>query len=312
MAIDHDPVTAFRLRGSPRPGGGSRIFPRHRKVHVHKHRKAAGQTPKAAVRALVQKTSSDPGGNARPRTIPGKVLSAVLVGGAVVAIGYPVVAGADPEPAPSSTQVRPAAQASPAPAALPGPAAVPAPAAPSAPEVRPQAVTKSFAVDYEAQETGYWCGPAATRIALSAKTKDLPSQATLATELGTTENGTDHIRQIVDVLNKRLAGTGTQYVTKEWAGRQVTPEMKDELWADTVRNVDAGKATVANIVAAPGNQPPGYPANQTIYHYVSVIGYNAENKTVHISDSARFSGIEEHWLSLDQVASLIKSKGYAA
>ncbi|WP_461155014.1 C39 family peptidase [Saccharopolyspora tripterygii] len=184
--------------------------------------------------------------------------------------------------------------------------------APSAPEVRPQAVTKSLAVDYQAQETGYWCGPAAARIALSAVTKDLPSQAALANELGTTENGTDHISQFVDVLNKRLEGTRAPYVTKEWAGRPITPEMKNELWSDVVRNVDAGKATVTNIVAAPGNQPPGYPADQTIYHYVSVVGYNAENKTVHISDSARFSGITEHWLSLDQLASLIQTKGYAA
>jgi hypothetical protein len=36
-------------------------------------------------------------------------------------------------------------------------------------------------VDNQIRETGYWCGPAATRIALSA----------LAAELGTTENGTD-------------------------------------------------------------------------------------------------------------------------
>ncbi|GAB3693099.1 C39 family peptidase [Saccharopolyspora sp. ID03-671] len=278
---------------------------------MYKHRKTDGQAPNAAVRALTQKLSSHSGGDARSSKVSGKALSAAIVGTAVVAIGYPVVAGADPEPAPVSSQVLPAAQAAPAPALPPGPAAAPAAVVPSAPEVRPQAVTKSLAVDYQAQETGYWCGPAAARIALSAMTKDLPSQAALATELGTTENGTDHISQFIDVLNKRLAGNRAPYVVKEWAGRPITPEMKNELWSDVIRNVDAGKATVANIVATPDNQPPGYPADQTIYHYVSVIGYNAENQTVHISDSARFSGITEHWLSLDQLASLIQTKGYA-
>ncbi|WP_235875086.1 C39 family peptidase, partial [Saccharopolyspora aridisoli] len=202
----------------------------------------------------------------------------------------------------------------------------PAPAAPAAPnadkkaekaekksaDVKPQAVTKELPVDYTAQLTGYWCGPAATRIAMSAKTGDLPSQAELATELGTTENGTDHVGQVADGLNKLLAPTGTHYVAKDLSSRQVSPEMTNELWNDTVRNVDSGKAMVANIVAEPGNQPPGYPSSQTIYHYVSVVGYDAEKKNVKIADPANFSGNKEYWLSLDQLTSLVQPRGYVA
>ncbi|MGI8312939.1 C39 family peptidase [Saccharopolyspora hattusasensis] len=296
-----------------------------------KHHEADGHAPKAAVRALVHRSRS------------GKAVSAVLAGGAIVAIGYPLVAGAVAAPAPvpppagtRAADIRAVEHASPAPAPAPAPAATPTPApaemaaptapatpaapaaAPvpetqSAPETHPQAVTKTLTVDYQAQQTGYWCGPAAARIALSSKkTENLPDQAALATELGTTKNGTDHIRQIVDGLNKQLAGTGTDYVTKDWGGRPLTPEMTEELWSDTVRNVDNGKAMVANIVAPPGNQPAGYPKSQTIYHYVVITGYNAENNTVHISDSARFSGNEQYWLSLDQLASLIQPRGYAA
>src|SRR5690242_19032231 len=36
--------------------------------------------------------------------------------------------------------------------------------------------------DYQAQQTGYWCGPASTRIALSTRGAP-PSQQTLANEL---------------------------------------------------------------------------------------------------------------------------------
>ncbi|MDI2031436.1 C39 family peptidase [Saccharopolyspora sp. TS4A08] len=179
-------------------------------------------------------------------------------------------------------------------------------------EVVPQAVTKSLPVNYEAQVTGYWCGPAATRIAMSSKTGELPSQTELAGLLGTTENGTDHVGQVADGLNKLLGPTGTQYVAKDLSSRQVSPEMKKELWDDTVRNIDGGKAMVANIVAPPGNQPPGYPSSQTIYHYVSIVGYDAEKNNVQIADPANFGGNKEYWLSLDQLTSLVQPRGYVA
>ena len=171
---------------------------------------------------------------------------------------------------------------------------------------------KSLDVDYRVQETGYWCGPAAARIALSARTDDLPSQAELAEQLGTTENGTDHISQVTDVLNENLAGTNTNYVTKEMPNDPPTQAQKDQLWNDIVTDINDGYAIVANIVAPPGNQPPGYPPGQTIYHYFTVIGYDSENMTVHIADSASFSGNQLYWLSFDQLASLIPPKGYSA
>ncbi|MGW5646097.1 C39 family peptidase [Saccharopolyspora sp. NPDC003752] len=304
---------------------------------MHKHGNAGGRTPKAAVRALVDKFGPKAGGTASLGKVSGKVLPVVVAGGALVMVGQPLLAGAGPEQAaPHPVQIRPvdneaplapavapapAAQAAPeAPAALPAPAAPAAPQAPAAPPapaapapaVAPPPVTKSLDVDYQAQKTSYWCGPTAARIALSSKTDALPDQSTMAAELGTTENGTDTIGQVVDGLNKQLAGTGTQYVARDWSDRSLTPEMTEQLWSDTVRNVTDGKAMVANIVAAPGNQPPGYPSSQTIYHYVAIVGYNAADKTVHISDPARFSGIEDYWLSLDQLASLIQPKGYAA
>jgi hypothetical protein len=239
-------------------------------------------------------------------------VSLIAVTTAAATAPAPPAHGPAPAMAPAPAAPAPAAPA-PAPAApAPAPEAqAPASAAP-APESHPQAVTKSVKVDYQAQKTGYWCGPAAARIALSSKADKLPDQSALATALGTTQNGTDHIRQVVDGLNKELEGTGTHYVTRDWGGREMTPEMTQQLWSDTVRNVDDGKAMVANIVAEPGNQPPGYPSSQTIYHYVSIVGYDAANKTVHISDPARFKGNTDYWLSLDQVASLIQPKGYAA
>jgi hypothetical protein len=167
----------------------------------------------------------------------------------------------------------------------------------------------TLSIDYQVQQTGYWCGPAATRIALSARISP-PSQADLAAQLGTTENGTDYIGQVTGVLNNDL-GTGW-YETKNMPNDPPTQAQRDLLWNDIVLDINNNYPIVANIVAPPGNQPPGYPSDQTIYHYFTVIGYDDANSTVLIADPASFSGNQIYWLSFDQLATLIPPKGYAA
>lgn len=162
-------------------------------------------------------------------------------------------------------------------------------------------------VDYQVQETGYWCGPAATRIALSARGV-YRSQADLAAELGTHTGGTDWIGQVTRVLG----GYVGWYETKEMPNDPPTQAQKDLLWRDIVLDIDNGYPIVANIVAPPGNQPPGYPPDQTIYHYFTVIGYDDVNRTVLIADPASFGGNQIYWLTFDQLASLIPPKGYSA
>jgi len=164
-------------------------------------------------------------------------------------------------------------------------------------------------VQYQVQQAGYWCGPAATRIALSAKTGNLPSQQQLANELPTTTNGTDWVGQVTRVLNNRL-GT-SWYETKEMPNDPPTQAQRDLLWRDIVLDVNNGWAIVANIVAPANNHPPGYP-NYTIYHYFTVIGYDSSDMTVKIADPASFGGNQIYWLTFNQLATLIPPKGYAA
>lgn len=241
--------------------------------------------------------------------------------GASAATPKPVAASAPAPAAPKALAPAPVQQQAPqpAPAVSPAQANEPPAVAKAAPkkkeadakkdEAAPKQAVKSLPVAYEPQVTGYWCGPAATRIAMSSVTQDLPDQAALASALGTTENGTDHIRQVTDFMNKALGGD--KYKTVDWGGKPLTDGMKQQLWQDTVKDVDKGKALVANIVATSENQPAGYPSGETIYHYVSIVGYDAQNKKVQISDPANFSGQNNYWLSLDQAASLIQPKGYS-
>ncbi|RNI18422.1 C39 family peptidase [Flexivirga caeni] len=160
---------------------------------------------------------------------------------------------------------------------------------------------------YQAQQTGYWCGPTATAIALSCRGITV-SQQEMANELGTTVDGTNWIGQVTSVLDNYVGW----YQTKEMPNDPPTQAQKDLLWQDITFNVDHGYALVANIVAPPGNQPPGYPSDQTIYHYFTVVGYNPDLMQAYIADPADFSGNQTYWLSFDQLASLIPPKGYSA
>ena len=162
--------------------------------------------------------------------------------------------------------------------------------------------------DYQVQQTGYWCGPAASRIALSARI-DPPSQQSLANQLPTTTNGTDWIGQITRTLNNNLGAP--YYVTTEMPNDPPTPAQRDRLWRDIVLGIDANFPIVANIVAPANNHPPGYP-NYTIYHYFAVIGYNPQTREVYIADSANFGGNHHYWLTLDKLATLIPPKGYSS
>ena len=170
-------------------------------------------------------------------------------------------------------------------------------------------VEKVVSVDYQVQETNYWCGPAATRIALSARVA-VPNQATLAAELGTHTGGTDHISQITTVLNNRV-DSGVYY-TYEMPNDPPTQEQSNLLWSLLVDNIDHNHTVVTNIVAPPGNQPPGYPPGLTVYHYFTVIGYDTDHNTVCIADPASFNGWQIYWLNFSQLASLIPPKGYSA
>ena len=167
---------------------------------------------------------------------------------------------------------------------------------------------KVLNVHYEAQVNGYWCGPTATKIALSARMNP-PSQQALAQRLGTTVNGTDSITQVRDGLNAILGGN--IYEATLMPDDPPTADEKGRFWDDIVQSVDANYPIVANIVAPPSNHPPGYP-NTTIYHYFTIIGYNPDTREAYIADPANFGGHSLYWLTFDQLATLVPPKGYAA
>ncbi len=190
--------------------------------------------------------------------------------------------------------------------------AIAANAAPAAKTAAPVAERKpgserELNVRYEAQPNFYYCGPAATRNALSVQGKDINVDA-MAKEMGTTENGTNSINDITPVLNKE---TGKNvYKSVEIGGAKADNKQADKLRADVVRTVDDGRAVVANI-AGTATDTDGTTHSFEGGHYISVVGYRDNGKTVTIADSAN-PAQASYRMSVDNLANWIATRGYTA
>jgi Peptidase_C39 like family len=166
---------------------------------------------------------------------------------------------------------------------------------------------KELSYTYAVQINGWYCGPAAARIALTGH--DLyPSQDELANQLGTTVNGTNSSEDITRVLN---AMTKTSfYHTTSIPAKGVTKQQVDQLQADVVRAISHGYAVVTNV-AGTGQDVDG---NQHSYpggHYIAVVGYQDNGRQVKIADPANPNSAS-YWMTASNLADWVGSRGYAS
>jgi hypothetical protein len=158
---------------------------------------------------------------------------------------------------------------------------------------------------YQAQPNFFYCGPASTRIALSAEGVTV-SQDELARKLGTTENGTDSAIDITRVLNEY---TGGKYRTTEIRDDVATREQVERLRADVKTAVDAGRPVVANILGGAvdvDGVTHSYPG-----HYLTVVEYKDDGNTVLIADPAA-PDTPEYWMDVTELANWIAGRGYSS
>lgn len=163
---------------------------------------------------------------------------------------------------------------------------------------------------YLQQPNFFYCGPTAVSIALSAKVQP-PSLDTLAAELATTDAGTN-FGAVSPVLTARLAeATYRDHWIEGTAGSAAETDL---LWERAVTNVDTGYATVCNWWVVAGEYPNWGGNASDIFHFVTVDGYNADERTLRVADPAgsTLSGTlpSHHWLPVGQVATYCAGRGY--
>lgn len=165
---------------------------------------------------------------------------------------------------------------------------------------------KELNLDYQPQPNFYYCGPAATRNALSADGHST-SMDDLATEMGTTENGTNSAEDTTRALNKTL-GTD-KYHTTALPNPTITPEQTTQLQHDIKTTIDDNRALVANIAGTTTdttNTTHTYQGG----HYITIHGYRDNAQQVKIADSAN-PNTASYWITTTNLANWMATRGYS-
>ncbi len=172
---------------------------------------------------------------------------------------------------------------------------------------RDQANTsKELRYDYQAQPNFYYCGPAATRNALSADGHTI-NMDDLANEMGTTEAGTNSAEDTTRALNKVL-GTD-KYHTTALPNPHVNPEQMDQLQHDIKTTIDDNRALVANV-AGTSTDTDGTTHSYEGGHYIAIHGYRDDGRQVKIADSAN-PNTASYWISTINLANWMATRGYS-
>jgi hypothetical protein len=165
---------------------------------------------------------------------------------------------------------------------------------------------KDVHIDYEAQPNFYYCGPASTRIALTATGHTL-TQDEIAQALGTTEAGTPSAEDTTRVLNKIMGSN--KYQTTALPDNPVKPEQMDKLQSDIVTTVDDNRAIVANVQGT-ATDTDGVTHNYDGGHYITVVGYRDDGRLAKIADPANPS-TASYWVSTIDLANWMATHGYS-
>jgi hypothetical protein len=162
--------------------------------------------------------------------------------------------------------------------------------------------------EFQWQETGYWCGPAATRIALTGRGRHY-SQSSIANALGTTTDGTSSAHETTRVLND--LGKTSFYETKMIPGIWATDSEIARLKNDVLYDIPRGYPIVANVVGT-AVDTDGDTHSYSGGHYLAVVGYRDNGNTVKIADSADANRVGWYWMSTTRLAHWVAMRGYSA
>ncbi|MFF2328891.1 MULTISPECIES: C39 family peptidase [unclassified Streptomyces] len=167
------------------------------------------------------------------------------------------------------------------------------------------------AYSFQTQSKYYYCGPAATRLALTQRGKTV-SQKTLAKDLEveTHEQQTDNIGLVTKALNKRLKTSW--YESKKINGNTASSAAVKRLKADIKYDIYRGHVIVANVYGT-AYDTAGTKHTYNQGHYLTVVGYTKSGDRAIIEDIAyKSSSRHRYTMTTKKLATWIASKGYSA
>ncbi|WP_433042598.1 C39 family peptidase [Dactylosporangium sp. CS-033363] len=244
----------------------------------------------------------------REQALPGKALRRpvpAVLGAAslmVVSVATAALFNAGGKPAAEAHPVGTAALSTATPPAQPKQEAP----APDLLDTAPAANTVNF--DFQFQPNFYYCGPASTRIALTSVGADL-SQDDVARRLGTTVNGTNSVADVTRAMNGVLGKP--VYEARFINGQKASAGEARQLQYDAVRALSTGRALVANIVGGATDESGTY-HEFSGGHYISLVGYRDQGRSVLIADPSGMFGPRTYWMSTDSLANWAAKRGYVA
>ena len=161
---------------------------------------------------------------------------------------------------------------------------------------------------FQAQPNIYYCGPASTRIALSAQGK-VESQDELAGKLGTTVAGTASAFDITRVLNEALGKD--VYKTVEIPNNSASQDEVQRMKADLTKAVDEERIPVVNVIGS-AFDADGVQRSFSVGHYLTVVAYDGAGDKVKIADPWQPVGDGTYWIAVSDLANWSASRGYSA
>jgi hypothetical protein len=178
-------------------------------------------------------------------------------------------------------------------------------------------LSKIVNYEFQTQETYYNCGPASTRLALTARNirpaqgraGDSPSSGTVAGSLRTTTNGTNDVSYVTATLNSMAH---TSWYASKYISYPVPSSALFLLKTDVKFDVDHGYVIVANVLGSETDDA-GVLHSYSDGHYLTAVGYYNNGGTVFIEDVAvAASGRHFYQMSVEKFADWIANKGYSA
>jgi hypothetical protein len=166
------------------------------------------------------------------------------------------------------------------------------------------------------QDTPYWCGPAVVEEMSATVPGSSPynlSQATIASYMGTTTNGTG-AGQEVNGLNHFVGvpDFGYNFYGMVWISDPPSAAQKTDFYNHLVADV-AVSSPVAGLAweVVGGPHLVGHPANQNIGHWIEIGGYNSTQVWYADSATSVWSSVPRYsWYDTNNMEIILGGAGY--